>query len=187
MLATLDQEDFRLEVSLARRDSMPQELRWDWGPMTRWRVSIRRMRRPCGERRPRRCARRRGPRGSRAAIVAAYPQHRDARGISTRRSPPREQPTHGTRQRSMRFARRSPSSMCVLPELRQRGPAPVRHGNSRRLSTGWCKKRHMSHGSFVQLGDPIATFVPGTGRRAVHGTIPSDTPHRLALGERQSP
>jgi len=48
---------------------------------------------------------------------------------------------------------------------------------------GLVQERHMSHGSFVQLGDPIATLV----RTAVvrfHGTIPERHAHRLALGER---
>jgi len=47
---------------------------------------------------------------------------------------------------------------------------------------GLVQERHVAHGSFVQLGDPIVTLVR-TGVVRFHGTIPERHAHRLALGE----
>jgi len=45
------------------------------------------------------------------------------------------------------------------------------------------QERHVSHGSFVQLGDPIATLV-STRVVRFHGTMPERHAHRLALGQK---
>src|SRR5262245_61037691 len=48
---------------------------------------------------------------------------------------------------------------------------------------GLVQERHVAHGSFVQLGDPIATLVRTSVVR-FHGTIPERHAHRLALGQK---
>lgn len=48
---------------------------------------------------------------------------------------------------------------------------------------GLVQERHVAHGSFLQLGDPIATLVR-TGVVRFHGTIPERHAHRLALGQK---
>jgi len=47
---------------------------------------------------------------------------------------------------------------------------------------GLVQERHVAHGSFVQLGDPIVTLVR-TGVVRFHGTIPERHAHRLAFGQ----
>jgi membrane fusion protein, multidrug efflux system len=48
---------------------------------------------------------------------------------------------------------------------------------------GLVQERHVSHGSFLQLGDPIATLVR-TGMVRFHGTMPERHAHRLELGQK---
>jgi membrane fusion protein, multidrug efflux system len=48
---------------------------------------------------------------------------------------------------------------------------------------GLVQERHVAHGSFVQLGDPIATLVR-TGVVRFHGTMPERHAHRVALGQK---
>jgi len=48
---------------------------------------------------------------------------------------------------------------------------------------GLVQERHVAHGSFVQLGDPIATLVR-TGVLRFHGTIPERHAHRLEMGQK---
>ncbi len=47
---------------------------------------------------------------------------------------------------------------------------------------GIIQERHVSHGSFVQLGEPIATVVRSSVVR-FHGTVPERHAHRLELGQ----
>jgi membrane fusion protein (multidrug efflux system) len=47
---------------------------------------------------------------------------------------------------------------------------------------GLIQERHVGHGSFVQLGDPIATLVRTSVVR-FHGTMPERHAHRLQLGQ----
>jgi RND family efflux transporter MFP subunit len=44
------------------------------------------------------------------------------------------------------------------------------------------QERHVAHGSFVQVGDPIVTLVR-TSTVRFHGTVPERHAHRLALGQ----
>jgi len=48
---------------------------------------------------------------------------------------------------------------------------------------GLVQERHVAHGSFLQLGDPIGTLVR-TGVVRFHGTMPERHAHRLALGQK---
>jgi RND family efflux transporter MFP subunit len=47
---------------------------------------------------------------------------------------------------------------------------------------GLVQERHVAHGSFVQIGDPIVTLVRTSVVR-FHGTVPERHAHRLALGQ----
>jgi RND family efflux transporter MFP subunit len=47
---------------------------------------------------------------------------------------------------------------------------------------GLVQERHVAHGSFVQLGDPIATLVRTSVVR-FHGTMPERHAHRLQMGQ----
>jgi RND family efflux transporter MFP subunit len=48
---------------------------------------------------------------------------------------------------------------------------------------GLVQERHVAHGSFVQLGDPIVTLVR-TGLLRFRGTMPERHAHRLELGQK---
>jgi multidrug efflux pump subunit AcrA (membrane-fusion protein) len=47
---------------------------------------------------------------------------------------------------------------------------------------GWVRERHIGHGSYVQLGDPVATLVRTSVVR-FRGTMPERYAHQLAMGQ----
>jgi multidrug efflux pump subunit AcrA (membrane-fusion protein) len=47
---------------------------------------------------------------------------------------------------------------------------------------GWVRERHIGHGSYVQIGDPVATLVRTSVVR-FRGTMPERYAHQLAIGQ----
>jgi membrane fusion protein, multidrug efflux system len=180
VLATLDQDDFKLEVSLAEAQLFQTRAALGLGPLDPL-ESLN----PAG-----------APPVREAKAVWDETRTRVARvrqlQLHARNTVTQEELDQAVAAEGAAEARHAAAINAVLEKIAQINvrASELKVAQQRLSDTvihapfdGLVQERHMSHGSFVQLGDPIATLVR-TGVVRFHGTMPERHAHRLALGQK---